>query len=75
MALTQGFSLWGRGKIECETKRGKEKDFRLGGTKEGGEQQQGLPQKIKESSQERELCVEKKIKMKEQSVITFERDN
>ena len=28
-----------------------------------------------ESSQERELCVEKKIKMREQSVTTFEIDN
>ena len=66
----------GSGKIECETKiEKKKKDFHLGWMQKGGEQQQGLPQKRKESSQERELCVEKKIKMKEQSVITFERDN
>ena len=39
----------GRRKIECETKREKKKRiFHLGGTQEGGKQQQGLLQKRKE---------------------------
>ena len=46
-----------RGKIERETKRErKEKDFRLGGTKEGGEQQQGLLQKRKARVAKKESC-------------------
>ena len=77
----------GRGKIEREINRGKKKDFRLEGTQEGGEQQWGLLQKRQEKEQprgsylekkkiaKRELCVEKKIKSREQSVAAFEGDN
>ena len=46
----------GRGKIERETKGEKKKDFCLEGTQEGGEQQQGLPQKRKERAAKKESC-------------------
>ena len=45
-----------RGKIERETKGEKKKDFCLEGT-QGGEQQQGLPQKRKERAAKKESYV------------------
>ena len=67
----------GSGKIECETKiERKKKDFHLGWTQKGGEQQQGLPQKRKERAIKKESCAwRRKYKMREQCVIAFERDN
>ena len=67
----------GRGKIERETKREKKKkDFSLGRNTRRRKAATRITAKEKrESSQEKELCVEKKIKMREKSVTAFERDN
>ena len=66
-----------RGKIERETKRErKKKGFSLGGNERRRRAATRIAAKEKsESSQERELCVVKKIKMREQTVTTFEIDN
>ena len=66
-----------RGKIERETKRERKiKGFSLGRNERRRRAATRIAAKEKsKSSQERELCVEKKIKMREQSVTTFEIDN
>ena len=66
----------GRGKIERETKGEKKKRFLLGRNARRRRVATRIATKEKrESSQERELCVESKTKMREQSVIVFERNN
>ena len=66
-----------RGKIERETKRErKKKGFSLGGNERRRRVATRIAAKEKsKSSQDREMCMEEKIKMREQSVTTFEIDN